>query len=255
MAVDGASLLAAAIRAACQAGAPRRTVQAVASAVTAILVRPAAAVPRRESRTPAGAPGDAAGEADDAPALLASLRAVRQAQRARKKERRRAAKVAAATAPSTNPADAAGRGPSSGEAQALALALAFAISPSAPSSGARLREFPPAWPGAAGLAQPAASSGSVEVDGSFSSAPTSEASGRTFSRAPMSEASGRTFSRAPTSETSSQLISLHREVLGDLVKAESVCRASMTFDLLFLHTLEAAMEGWLCRCLLVIAVV
>ena len=43
MAVDGASLLAAAIRAACQAGALRRTVQAVASAVTAILVRPAAA--------------------------------------------------------------------------------------------------------------------------------------------------------------------------------------------------------------------
>ena len=91
MAVDGASLLAAAIRAACHAGALRRTVQAVASAVTAILVRPVAAVPRRESRSPAGAPGDAAGEADDAPAWLASLRAVRQAQRARKKERRRAA--------------------------------------------------------------------------------------------------------------------------------------------------------------------
>ena len=100
MAVDGASLLAAAIRVACQVAAPRRTVQAVASAVTAILVRPAAAVPRRESGSPAGAPGEAAGEADDAPALLASLRAVRQAQRARKKERRRAAKVAAATAPS-----------------------------------------------------------------------------------------------------------------------------------------------------------
>ena len=190
MAVDGASLLAAAIRVACQAGARRRTVQAVASAVTAILVRPAAAVPRRESRTPAGAPGDAAGEADDAPALLASLRAVRQAQRARKKERRRAAKVAAATAPSTNPADAAGRGPSSGEAQALALALASAISRSAPSSGTRLCEFPPAWPGAAGLAQPAASSGSVEVDGCMSVASSASMCRRSFSSAPTSEASG-----------------------------------------------------------------
>ena len=38
-------------------------------------------------------------------------------------------------------------------------------------------------------------------------------------------------------------LSLHREVLGDLVKAEAVCRASTTFDLLFLLTLEAATEG------------
>ena len=38
-------------------------------------------------------------------------------------------------------------------------------------------------------------------------------------------------------------LSIPREVLGDLVKAEAVCLASTTFDLLFIHTLEAAMEG------------
>ena len=202
MAVDGASLLAAAIRAACQAGAPRRTVQAVASAVTAILVRPAAAVPRRESRTPAGAPGEAAGEADDAPALLASLRAVRQAQRARKKERRRAAKVAAATAPSTNPADAAGRGPSSGEAQGLAPAPASATSPSAPSSRRRrLREASPTPPGSAGLALPAA----------LNAESLSVASAATMCRSVHNVASlGRTSSRASTSEAYSQPMR-HRE--------------------------------------------
>ena len=148
MVVDGPALLAAAVRAACQAGAPRRTVQAVASAVTAILVRPAAAVPRREPKTPAGTPGAAAeGEPDDAPALLASLRAVRQAQRVRKKERRRAAKVAAAAAAPSTQTDAAGHGSSIGEAQEPAPAPASSASQS--PARRRRREASPTPPGSA----------------------------------------------------------------------------------------------------------
>lgn len=95
MAVDSAALLAAAIRAACQAGAPRRTVQAVASAVTGVLIRPAGAVPRSASGMPAGTQcNDGVGD-DDAAQLLSSLRLARSAQRKRKKERRKAAKLAA----------------------------------------------------------------------------------------------------------------------------------------------------------------
>ena len=96
--MDGAALLAAAVRAACQAKAPRRTVQAVAAAVTGVLVRPiVAAVPRSGAVVPAGAQS-AHEEPSDPAILLESLRAARRAQRARKKERRRAAKQAATDA-------------------------------------------------------------------------------------------------------------------------------------------------------------
>ena len=97
MSVDGAALLAAAVRAACQAKAPRRTIQAVAAAVTGVLVRPMAeAVPRPRSEVPAGAQGaPVPAPAEDPAVLVDTLRAARRAQRARKKARRREAKQAA----------------------------------------------------------------------------------------------------------------------------------------------------------------
>jgi hypothetical protein len=104
MSADGPALLAAAVRAACQANAPRRTVQAVAAAVTGVLVRPhtVAAEPHTDTGVRAGARSNA--EADGDPAmLLSSLRAVRKAQRQRKKERRLAAKQAAPLASNDAP--------------------------------------------------------------------------------------------------------------------------------------------------------
>jgi hypothetical protein len=92
MGLEGAALLAAAIRAAIQAKAPRRTVQAVAAAVTGVLWRPTAAnTPQVDARAQAGTP-------------VAEVRANRMAQRQRKKDRRRdaAAKAPDATS-STGP--------------------------------------------------------------------------------------------------------------------------------------------------------
>jgi hypothetical protein len=86
MVVEGAALLAAAIRAAIHAKAPRRTVQAVAAAVTGVLWRPtAAAEPHIDARMQAGTTVD-------------DVRADRSAQRQRKKERRRSAAAKAANA-------------------------------------------------------------------------------------------------------------------------------------------------------------
>lgn len=100
MAADGAALIAAAVRAACLAKAPRRTVQSVAAAVASVLVRPAATVRERSAAEPAGTPCAAAGApAPGCPSpeeLLAALRAARASARKKKKERRRAKKVGAA---------------------------------------------------------------------------------------------------------------------------------------------------------------
>ena len=97
MASDGPAFLAAAVRAACLAKAPRRTVQAVASAVAGVLARPAAAATSVPGpKVPAGSQRSAAAEpASDPSELLAALRAARSAQRKRKKERQRARKVTA----------------------------------------------------------------------------------------------------------------------------------------------------------------
>jgi hypothetical protein len=89
MAVEGAALLAAAIRAAIQAKAPRRTVQAIAAAVTGVLVRPSAA---------ASLDFDATGPAGT---TVEETRAKRSAQRQRKKLRRRSASAKAACAAPT----------------------------------------------------------------------------------------------------------------------------------------------------------
>jgi hypothetical protein len=103
--MDGAALLAAAVRAAVQAKAPRRTVQAVAAAVTGVLLRlPADAVPHPDSRRQPDAPVQTA-DAGDPVQLLASLRAARRSQRQRKKERRRLAKQATSALPSSPPHD------------------------------------------------------------------------------------------------------------------------------------------------------
>jgi len=96
MAIDGASLLAAAIRSACLAKAPRRTVQAVASSVTGVLVRQeaAGATPVPRARVPAESHRTAVHKEEETSPeeLLQTLRAVRSARRKRKKEKRKAAK-------------------------------------------------------------------------------------------------------------------------------------------------------------------
>ena len=95
MAGDGAALLAAAIRAACIAKAPRRTLQSVASAVAGVVFdQVAGTTVVTGSVRVAGAPctpivGD---EGASPEVLLESLRSARRAQRRKKKEKRRAAK-------------------------------------------------------------------------------------------------------------------------------------------------------------------
>mmetsp|Transcript_49181 Transcript_49181/g.138846 ORF Transcript_49181/g.138846 Transcript_49181/m.138846 type:complete len:260 (-) Transcript_49181:158-937(-) len=101
--MDAAALVAAAVRAAVLAKAPRRTVAAVAaSAICAVGRGPAGAAlqPRSAAEVRAGAPAGAHGAAaaadsDSPEALLAALRRTRATQRRRKKERRRAGKEAA----------------------------------------------------------------------------------------------------------------------------------------------------------------
>ena len=95
--MDGPALLAAAVRAACLAKAPRRTVQAVAAAVAGVLVRQMAeAVPRPRSEVPAGAQV-AAEPTEDLAVLVDTLRTARRSRRARKR-RSRAKSAAAAVA-------------------------------------------------------------------------------------------------------------------------------------------------------------
>jgi len=153
---DGAALVAAAVRSAILAKAPRRTVAAVAAAVACALVRgpTKAATPRPDAGARARAPQDAGPEvaADDAPALLAALRSARCSQRRRKRERRRAGKEAAGPATSgtevTAPAggdlggDCLTPAPISGEAPCLAVAVTPRRSPS-PRPLDDLRSEPP----------------------------------------------------------------------------------------------------------------
>ena len=92
---DGPALLAAAIRAACQEKAPRRTIQAVAAAVTGVLMRPTvAAEPRVRGAEPPGAEGAPDADLDHA-GQVDALRAARRARRNRKKAALRAAKQTA----------------------------------------------------------------------------------------------------------------------------------------------------------------
>ena len=106
MSADGASLMAAAVRAAVLAKAPRRTVHAVASAVAGVFARPAtAATPEQAPAARAGSQRTAAAaESGDKSAdeLLHALRAARSAQRRRKKARRHAGKETARAAAAGN---------------------------------------------------------------------------------------------------------------------------------------------------------
>jgi hypothetical protein len=90
MAADtGAALLAAAVKAAILAGAPRRTVQAVAAAVTGVLVRPVMAAAEPGMRSAAVRQETTSVDAD----LVETLRLRRRARRHRKKAERRDAKA------------------------------------------------------------------------------------------------------------------------------------------------------------------
>ena len=89
MTCDGASLVAAAVRAAVLAKVPWRTVGVVAVPVTSALV--SAKLPRASARADTQSNAD---DAEEPTVILDALRAARKAQRIRKNERRRAAKAA-----------------------------------------------------------------------------------------------------------------------------------------------------------------
>ena len=93
-AADPATLLAAAIRAACLAKAPRRTVQGVAAAVAAVVMQASAAPLATDTGEPVKIPDAIGGISEDELALR--LRLARAARRKAKRQRRRAAKAAAA---------------------------------------------------------------------------------------------------------------------------------------------------------------
>ena len=94
-AVDGAALLAVAIKTAISAKAPRRTIQAIAAAVTAVILRPeTAASPGLDPGVPTEIPGTSE------EVLMQRLRQARAARRKAKRQQRRANK---ATAAATDP--------------------------------------------------------------------------------------------------------------------------------------------------------
>ena len=104
MAADGPAMIAAAVRAACLAKAPRRTVQSVAAAVAGVFAHPPAtarATTAPVAQVPAGT-RVVATQGDDgdvsAETLLAALREARSTQRRRKRERRRATRAGSTAA-------------------------------------------------------------------------------------------------------------------------------------------------------------
>jgi hypothetical protein len=104
MAADGPAMIAAAVRAACLAKAPRRTVQSVAAAVAGVFAHPPAtarAATAPVARVPAGTQRAASQGVDgdaSAETLLAALREARSTQRRKKRERRRATRAGSAAA-------------------------------------------------------------------------------------------------------------------------------------------------------------
>ena len=86
MAVDGPALLGTAVRAACVAKAPRRTIQAVAATVAGALCRtcPSSATPAPSVRKPPCEVSTTRDEAMDPSDLVEALRASRRAKRKRK---------------------------------------------------------------------------------------------------------------------------------------------------------------------------
>ena len=93
MPADPALLLAAAVKAACQVKAPRRTVAAVAAAVTSALVTPAV----RTGTVTSEAVGTQEVDGDSCTLLAQQLRASRAAKRRLRRQRKREARTAAAT--------------------------------------------------------------------------------------------------------------------------------------------------------------
>ena len=96
---DGAALLSAAIRAACAAQAPRRTVAAVAAAIAPTVMRPVdAAAAQLPKQSPARPARTSYGEEVTETKLVERLRQSRADRPRIKRQHRRAAKSAAATA-------------------------------------------------------------------------------------------------------------------------------------------------------------
>ena len=138
MTADGAALLAAAIRSAVLAKAPRRTVQAIASAVTGVVLRSGNDVPRPAAPVRESTHAD---EAADDSSLLAALRASRKAQRIRKKARRREAKLAASSIGANSIVPVGGNAGSAGTEACVAAAetAPIAMPPPLPPSDERQR--------------------------------------------------------------------------------------------------------------------
>ena len=112
VAPDPAALVAAAVRAACLAKAPRRTIQGVAAAVVSVLMNPspAAAAPRMVRAETAGDPGATSAAGDH---VTEQRRAARAAKRRQKRQRKRAAQAPAACKP-VQEVDTAPRGAAGG---------------------------------------------------------------------------------------------------------------------------------------------
>ncbi|CAK0870341.1 unnamed protein product [Prorocentrum cordatum] len=113
-AVDGVALLAAAVRAAVEAKAPRRTVAAVAGAVAAVALRARTAPP-----APPPAAGAARAEDADAPPRSSAAKV----ERRRRRRQRLAARRAAERGGAANAADAGRGGAADGAAAAAGLEL------------------------------------------------------------------------------------------------------------------------------------
>ena len=101
MVADGPAFVAAAVRAACMAHAPRRTVMGVAAAVAGVFAHPATtrAKPRDVAAEQACARAEHADSEAPPEELLTALRSARRSQRQRKKQRRRARQLTCARRP------------------------------------------------------------------------------------------------------------------------------------------------------------
>jgi len=112
MAADGPAFVAAAVRAACMANAPRRTVSAVAAAVAGVFAHQPARAMRQAAPQVLPATQRAADlgghVGENVPALVEALQSARSAQRKRKKERRRDAQAAVKAAAQNATAEAEG---------------------------------------------------------------------------------------------------------------------------------------------------
>ena len=132
VALDAAVLVAAAVRAACEAGAPRRTVAAVAAAAVSAAAGTTAAAKSRQSSVPRPAPPGGEGGSEDE--LVRKLRERRAARRRAKRQKQKQDKTTTDTV--TSLADVA-EGTCDGGSVAVSVGAQAhqQVQPSQPSTG------------------------------------------------------------------------------------------------------------------------